>query len=207
MTPPPWSGASIRIGWTGDISTPRPSRGRQPYTIIMPPPNVTGELHLGHALEKALEDALIRYRRMTGNADALAARHRPRRHCDAVGGGAAVAGRGNQPPRGGPRRLRRARLGTRREVRRHHSRAVAAAGHLRRLGEAQVHAGARPQPRRPYYLRQPVREGADIPPRAHHQPLRALRHRPFRPGSGLPGRGRPPLPHPLPAGKTTRAGP
>ena len=40
--------------------------GRAPYTIIMPPPNVTGELHLGHALEKALEDALIRYRRMTG---------------------------------------------------------------------------------------------------------------------------------------------
>ena len=39
---------------------------REPYVIIMPPPNVTGELHLGHALEKALEDALIRYRRMTG---------------------------------------------------------------------------------------------------------------------------------------------
>ena len=43
-----------------------PKPGQQPYTIIMPPPNVTGELHLGHALEKALEDALIRYRRMTG---------------------------------------------------------------------------------------------------------------------------------------------
>ena len=43
-----------------------PESGRAPYTIIMPPPNVTGELHLGHALEKALEDALIRYRRMTG---------------------------------------------------------------------------------------------------------------------------------------------
>ena len=39
---------------------------QKPYVIIMPPPNVTGELHLGHALEKALEDALIRYRRMTG---------------------------------------------------------------------------------------------------------------------------------------------
>ncbi len=39
---------------------------QRPYVIIMPPPNVTGELHLGHALEKALEDALIRYRRMTG---------------------------------------------------------------------------------------------------------------------------------------------
>ncbi len=44
----------------------KPSPGQQPYVIIMPPPNVTGELHLGHALEKAVEDALIRYRRMTG---------------------------------------------------------------------------------------------------------------------------------------------
>ena len=43
-----------------------PNGDRWPYVIIMPPPNVTGELHLGHALEKALEDALIRYRRMTG---------------------------------------------------------------------------------------------------------------------------------------------
>ena len=37
------------------------------YCIIMPPPNVTGELHLGHALEKSLEDALIRWRRMKGH--------------------------------------------------------------------------------------------------------------------------------------------
>ena len=41
-------------------------RDQTPYTIIMPPPNVNGELHLGHALEKAIEDALIRWRRMTG---------------------------------------------------------------------------------------------------------------------------------------------
>ena len=41
-------------------------KGREPYVIIMPPPNVTGELHLGHALEKAIEDALVRWRRMSG---------------------------------------------------------------------------------------------------------------------------------------------
>ena len=40
--------------------------GQDPYVIIMPPPNVTGELHLGHALEKAIEDALVRWRRMSG---------------------------------------------------------------------------------------------------------------------------------------------
>ena len=44
----------------------RIENGREPYVIIMPPPNVTGELHLGHALEKALEDALVRWRRMSG---------------------------------------------------------------------------------------------------------------------------------------------
>ncbi len=37
-------------------------KGQEPYVIIMPPPNVTGELHLGHALEKAIEDALVRWR-------------------------------------------------------------------------------------------------------------------------------------------------
>ncbi|HEV8573068.1 MAG TPA: valine--tRNA ligase, partial [Dehalococcoidia bacterium] len=48
----------------------RPSieRGREPFCIIMPPPNVTGELHLGHALEDAITDCLIRWRRMRGEA-------------------------------------------------------------------------------------------------------------------------------------------
>ena len=41
--------------------------GKEPFTITMPPPNVTGELHLGHALEKAIEDALVRWKRMTGH--------------------------------------------------------------------------------------------------------------------------------------------
>ncbi len=37
-----------------------------PFTVIMPPPNVTGELHLGHALTAAIEDALVRWHRMLG---------------------------------------------------------------------------------------------------------------------------------------------
>ena len=41
---------------------------KQPFTIIMPPPNVTGELHLGHALTAALEDTLCRWHRMLGDA-------------------------------------------------------------------------------------------------------------------------------------------
>ncbi|MCH7655905.1 MAG: valine--tRNA ligase [Chloroflexi bacterium] len=41
---------------------------KKPFTIIMPPPNVTGELHLGHAARTAIEDALTRYHRMLGEA-------------------------------------------------------------------------------------------------------------------------------------------
>jgi len=44
--------------------------GKEPYTIMMPPPNVTGSLHMGHALTFTLQDILIRYNRMKGK-DAL----------------------------------------------------------------------------------------------------------------------------------------
>jgi valyl-tRNA synthetase len=47
---------------------PGPLNGRQPFVISMPPPNVTGALHLGHALTAAVEDALIRHHRMVGDA-------------------------------------------------------------------------------------------------------------------------------------------
>ena len=39
----------------------------QPVTIVMPPPNVTGELHMGHALTDTVEDILIRWHRMQGD--------------------------------------------------------------------------------------------------------------------------------------------
>src|SRR5260221_12483613 len=47
-----------------------PSSGKLPYTIMMPPPNVTGSLHMGHALTFTLQDILIRFERMRGR-DAL----------------------------------------------------------------------------------------------------------------------------------------
>ena len=39
---------------------------KKPYTIVMPPPNITGQLHMGHALDNTLQDILIRFRRMQG---------------------------------------------------------------------------------------------------------------------------------------------
>src|SRR4030042_839253 len=46
--------------------TPRIDKNKKPFVIIMPPPNVTGELHSGHALEMSLQDAMIRWHRMKG---------------------------------------------------------------------------------------------------------------------------------------------
>ncbi len=45
----------------------KPRAGGDPYCIIMPPPNVTGELHLGHGLEDAITDTLVRWHRMRGD--------------------------------------------------------------------------------------------------------------------------------------------
>src|SRR5262245_38016059 len=44
----------------------RPDPNREPFCIVIPPPNVTGALHLGHALNNTLQDVLIRWRRMQG---------------------------------------------------------------------------------------------------------------------------------------------
>ncbi len=46
--------------------TPVIDKNKKPYTIIMPPPNITGQLHLGHAFDDTLQDMLIRFKRMQG---------------------------------------------------------------------------------------------------------------------------------------------
>lgn len=40
--------------------------GKKPFTIVMPPPNITGQLHMGHALDNTMQDILTRYKRMQG---------------------------------------------------------------------------------------------------------------------------------------------
>jgi len=48
------------------LFAPDESTDKEPYVIVIPPPNVTGMLHMGHGLNNCLQDILIRYRRMTG---------------------------------------------------------------------------------------------------------------------------------------------
>ena len=59
-----------RNGWTTSTSTQDAERGKRegkkPFTIVMPPPNITGQLHMGHALDNTMQDILIRYKRMQG---------------------------------------------------------------------------------------------------------------------------------------------
>ncbi|MDP1809296.1 MAG: valine--tRNA ligase [Actinomycetota bacterium] len=46
--------------------TPKIDRSKEPFTIVIPPPNVTGSLHMGHALNNTIQDVIIRRRRMAG---------------------------------------------------------------------------------------------------------------------------------------------
>ncbi|HHX34454.1 MAG TPA: valine--tRNA ligase [Gammaproteobacteria bacterium] len=60
---------AIETTWYQDWETNQyfaPQGSGQPYTIMIPPPNVTGSLHMGHGFNNAIMDALIRYRRMQG---------------------------------------------------------------------------------------------------------------------------------------------
>ena len=50
----------------GGYFTPKPDPEKKPFCISMPPPNVTGQLHMGHALDAMLQDVLTRYKRMQG---------------------------------------------------------------------------------------------------------------------------------------------
>lgn len=50
----------------GEFFKAQPESGKQPYSIVIPPPNVTGKLHLGHAWDTTLQDILIRMKRMQG---------------------------------------------------------------------------------------------------------------------------------------------
>jgi len=53
--------------WEGNgYFRPAKNRDAKPFTIVMPPPNVTGQLHMGHAMDATLQDTLIRFKRMQG---------------------------------------------------------------------------------------------------------------------------------------------
>ncbi|CAN5881353.1 valine--tRNA ligase [soil metagenome] len=71
--PPAYDPAAVEKGlydrWdAADYFAPNPDPAATPFVVVMPPPNVTGELHVGHALFVALQDLMIRWHRMKGDA-------------------------------------------------------------------------------------------------------------------------------------------
>ena len=58
-------------------------KDKPPFSIVIPPPNVTGQLHMGHALDNTLQDVLIRSKRIQGKKYPLDAVNRSCRNCHA----------------------------------------------------------------------------------------------------------------------------
>ena len=57
-----------KLWMDGDCFKAEPNPDKKPFSIVMPPPNVTGQLHMGHALDSTLQDIMTRYKRMQGYA-------------------------------------------------------------------------------------------------------------------------------------------
>ena len=69
--PPQYAPREVEARWyrtwmDRDTFAPQPAPGREPYVIVIPPPNVTGVLHMGHGLNNTIQDVLIRFERMRG---------------------------------------------------------------------------------------------------------------------------------------------
>ena len=118
-----------------------PASGAEPFTIMIPPPNVTGSLHMGHALTMTLQDVLTRWRRMQGR-DAL---WQPGTDHAGIATQMVVERllpqEGNQTGRDGARGVRRPGLAVEGRKRRHDHHAVAPARRLARLAARAVHHG------------------------------------------------------------------
>ena len=64
---PSSSEIAIYENWEkSDFFKANPDESKEPFCIMIPPPNVTGTLHMGHGFQNTLMDSLIRYKRMTG---------------------------------------------------------------------------------------------------------------------------------------------
>ena len=66
-------------------SPPAGRRSRRPFVVLLPPPNVTGVLHMGHVLANTLQDVFVRYHAHARSRDGVVAGHRSRRHRDPEG--------------------------------------------------------------------------------------------------------------------------
>ena len=176
------------------------------FRVTIPPPNVTGALHMGHALNGSIQDALVRMNRMRGRNSLWVLGHRPRRDRHPGRGRERAPGRRGHAPGARPGGLRRAGLGLERGLRLADRRAVQAARRLLRLRAGALHPRRGLRPRRLPRLQAALRQGLHLPRQLHGQlgPRHAFGD--LRPRGREPrGRGRPLLDR-LP-GRGLRSGP
>ncbi len=173
-----WYSRWLEAGcFRGDEKGTKPS-----YSIVIPPPNVTGILHLGHVLNKRSRTSspvapAWRARTCSGCRD------RPRRHRDPVEGGAEAAqGRGQDPTRPRPRRLPREGLGVEGRARRHHYLPTEATRLLLRLGARAFHDGRGLQPLGPKVFVDLFHEGLIYRGKRMVNCVPQIAHRPERRG-------------------------
>ena len=120
-----------------------PNPDKKPFSIVMPPPNVTGQLHMGHAMDSTLQDILTRFKRMQGYealwlpgtdhagiATQIKVEENLRKEVI-----------GTDPPRFGQGKVSGACVGLEREVRQPHRAAADEDGRLLRLGPQPLHNG------------------------------------------------------------------
>ena len=187
--------------WDSGYFAPHANPSGEPFCIVMPPPNVTGELHLGHALTASLQDALTRWHRMRGDPTLwLPGKDHAGIATQWVVERALAEEGTNRHDLGRDAFEQRVwewveRYGN--TIDEQHRRL----GGFVRLVASPVHPGSRPRPGGAHHLRQPLQQGTDLPPRTHHQLVPAVRHCPVGPGSRLRGAGRQAVLHPLSAGR------
>ncbi len=173
--------------------------GVRPYSIVIPPPNVTGSLHMGHALNNTIQDVLIRRQRMTG---------RPTRWVVGTDhAGIATQNKVEQKlakpralaPRRRSRGVHRGVLGLASRARLDDHQPAQGDGLLVRLLRRVVHDGPELPDGGQDRLRRLVRQGADLPRQAHHQLVSALLDRALGHRGRARGREQPPVAPALPA--------
>ena len=153
--------------WTGHRLFHSEPDQREPYTIVIPPPNVTGMLHMGHMLNNTLQDVLVRRARMSGRNACWV----PGTDHASIATEAKVVAmlreRGHREVAAHARRVPPLRLGVEGEVRRRDPQAAAPAGRLVRLGAHVLHDGRDAQPRASSSVFcRPLQQREDLPRRA-----------------------------------------
>ena len=124
--------------------------GREPYTVVIPPPNVTGVLHMGHMLNNTIQDILVRRARMMG-----------KNACWVPGKQTGPAG--NKENRPHKRGIPETCMGMDRRTRRHNPETATQTWRFMRLGPHSFHYGRSKKQECDKGIRRPLQQGTDLP--------------------------------------------